>query len=108
MFLSLLTEWETSPGVWRLNSERCSKPRLGTNRGSLHFCYLEHLLVGRVLATLAAEVFAHALELPAEMDHPLDGRLAPAAQLPLGLSGLHLCRAAAGSPRETEKCFFLI
>lgn len=56
-------------------------------------CYLEHLLIGRVLATLAAEVFAHALELPAEMDHSLDGRLAPATQLPLGLSRLHLCRA---------------
>lgn len=37
-------------------------------------------------------MFAHALELPAEVDHPLDGRLAPAAQLPLGLSRLHLCR----------------
>lgn len=48
--------------------------------------YLEHLLVSRVLATLAAEVFAHALELPAEMDHPLNGRLAPATQLPLRLS----------------------
>lgn len=55
-----------------------------------HRLYLQHLLVGRVLATLAAEVFAHALELPAEMDHPLDGGLAPPTQLPLGLSGLHL------------------
>lgn len=56
--------------------------------GSTH---LQHLLIGRVLATLAAEVFAHALELPAEVDHSLDGRLAAAAQLPLGLGRLHLC-----------------
>ena len=53
--------------------------------------YLQHLLVGRVLAALPAEVFAHALELPAEVDHPLDGRLAPPAQLSLGLGRLHLC-----------------
>lgn len=54
--------------------------------------YLEHLFVSRVLAALTAEVFTHALELSAKMDHSLDGRLASAAQLPLRLCRLHLCR----------------
>lgn len=35
------------------------------------------------------------------MDHSLNGRLAPAAQLPLGLSGLHLCRATTSPAHKT-------
>lgn len=62
------------------------------NKQQRFLCYLEHLFVSRVLAALTAEVFTHALELPAKMDHSLDGRLASAAQLPLRLCRLHLCR----------------
>lgn len=53
--------------------------------------YLQHLLVGGILATLPAEVLAHALQLPPKVDHPLNGRLAASTQLPLELSQLHLC-----------------
>lgn len=67
------------------------------------YFYLEHLLVGRVLATLTAEVLAHALEVPAEVDHSLDGRLAPAAQLPLRLSRLHLCRGSGWRYQLTHR-----
>lgn len=75
---------------------------ISAQHSAVWFCYLEHLLVGGVLATLAAEVFAHALQLPAEVDHPLDGRLAPAAQLPLGLGRLHLCAATANHRTDGE------
>lgn len=54
-------------------------------------CYLEHFLVGGVFATFTAKVFAHALQLSAKMDHPLDGSLAPPAELPLGLCRLDFC-----------------
>lgn len=59
--------------------------------------YLEHLLVGRVLAALPAQVFAHALQFSAKVDHPLDGGLAAATQLPLVLGRLHLCNSNRGS-----------